>query len=106
MRSVPIASIEIDGGGRLLVRPSATSGDDFEFVYRTATGVRWRGADGSFYPVEVGSLSTATWFMEIVAAAKGEFGVNLQITQDTTWVSVPVGVQQEIESLVSRRDPV
>jgi hypothetical protein len=105
MRSIPIASIELDGSDRLLVRPLRGSDVGFEYIYRSATGVRWRAEDGAFYPVEVGDLSSALWFAEIVAAARAELGVDLRFSPDTSWVTVPDRIRHEIESLVSR-EPV
>ena len=106
MRSVPIAAVELDDNGRVLVKPPPGSDDGyFRFIFRSATGVRWRSQDGSFHAVEARSLTSAAWFENIVSSVRGELGIDLRLNDETRWVSVPDSVRREIESLVSR-EPV
>jgi len=97
MDFVPIAELSLVSG-RLHVKPQLPPSEDFEYIYRSATGVRWHKGDRSLVPYELGDLTHGAWFREIVAAAASEYGVRLQITPATTWRDVPDDVRAEIES--------
>jgi len=80
------------------VKPGVAENEDFEYIYRTATGVRWLRSERCLAPYEVGDLTHGAWFREIIAAAANEYGVRLEITPDTVWREVPAEVRAEIES--------
>ena len=97
MDFVPIAEISV-ASGRLHVTPGASQFNDFEYIYRTATGVRWLRAERCFVPHEVGGLTHGAWFGEILAAAASEYGVRLEVTPSTIWRDVSAELRSEIES--------
>jgi hypothetical protein len=101
MRSVPVAEIAVTSG-LVHVTPQVSSPEGFEYIYRSATGVRWLPAERCFAPAQRGALTHGAWFREIAAAAAGEYGVNLQITPATRWREVPDEVRAEIESYGSQ----
>jgi hypothetical protein len=101
MRSIPIAQIEVADSGLLSVAPAVPDAEQFEHIYRTATGVRWLPGSRSFSPARMAELSHAQWFAEIVDAAANEYGVRLEITPHTKWQNVPAEIRAQIES----RDP-
>jgi hypothetical protein len=103
VRSVPIASIEVDSFGRLLVRPDTTDTQLFEYIYRAATGVRWRAADLSFLPDDIRNASPARWFEIILSSVHDELGIDLHISVTTAWISVSPDARQEMMSLAFRR---
>jgi hypothetical protein len=96
--SVPIASVEVDRTGRLAVRPDTRDTAVFEYIYRAATGVRWRPADQAFVPYEVKGATSATWFGIIVSSVRSELGLDLRLSPATKWIMVPTDQRQEIES--------
>lgn len=102
MRTVPIASIELDTDGRLLVRPEIAETPLFDHVYRAATGVRWRPADRSFLPEEVKDATPSRWFEIILASVHDELGIDLCIDVGTKWISIPPGMREEMMSLASQ----
>jgi hypothetical protein len=75
MRQVPIAQVEVAASGLLHVKPSVPDSEDFEHIYRTATGVRWLKDLRVLAPARVAELSLAQWFGEIVDAAASEYGL-------------------------------
>ena len=95
---VAIASIELDHTGRLLVRPDSIPTTQFEYIYRAATGVKWRVEDHAFYPDEVKNVSPARWFQIIVASVHVELGLDLKLTPQTKWIQVPMASRREIEA--------
>ena len=102
MRSIPIAQIEVAESGLLNVAPEVPAAEDFEHIYRTATGVRWLPGSRSFSPARMAELSHAQWFSEIVGAAASEYGVQLQVTPQTKWQNVPADIRAEIEARSTR----
>lgn len=101
MRSVPVAEISVSSG-LVHVTPQVPSSEDFEHIYRTATGVRWLTAERCFAPAESGGLTHDGWFDAIVAAVAGEYRVRLLITPATRWREVPDAVRAKIESRESQ----
>ena len=102
MTFVPVAEISLASTGLINVTPQIPPSEGFEFIYRTATGVRWLTAERCFAPARKAELTHAAWFEEIVAAAAGEYGVQLQITPNTKWRDVPNDIRAEIESHATR----
>ena len=99
MRQIPITQVEVAGSGLLHVKPSVPDSEDFEHIYRTATGVRWLRDLRVLAPAKVVELSLAQWFAEIVDAAASEYGVRLTLTSETKWENVPEQLRSEIEAV-------
>ena len=98
MSVVAIASVEVDSTGRLAVRPDTLDTASFEYIYRSATGVRWRSRDRAFVPDEVKGASPAAWFRIIISSVRDEFGLDLQLRPSTEWVMVPMDQRRVIEA--------
>ena len=98
MRSVAISSIELCQDGRLAVRPNTTETELFEYIYRSATGVRWRMSDKAFVPAEPMTSSAAWWFGNIVSSVQSELGLVLRLDAATLWLAIPPDLHKEIES--------
>jgi hypothetical protein len=107
MEQVPVTSIELEHDGTLAVRPGWSDRSAFHFIYRDATGVEWRDADGAFYPYRLGGVDPLGWFKIIVAAARNELGVDLQVTQHTNWINVGSDLQSAIleETRMAQSNP-
>jgi hypothetical protein len=99
---VSIAAVELDGSGRLLVRPDTRDTGSFDFIYRAGTGVRWRSSDSAFLPDDVKDGSPARWFEIILSSVRGELGLELRLADSTEWISVPAQVRLEIQAQASR----
>ncbi|MEG3182268.1 hypothetical protein [Sphingomonas sp. LT1P40] len=96
MSQLAIAAVEMDGEGRLFVRPAS---GDFEHIYRAAMEVYWdRSSKRLFHPHAPRDWTSADWFRQIVAAVASEYGVQLQLMSNTIWVDVPAGARSEIEA--------
>ncbi len=94
MRQEAIVEVCIDGRNRLLVRSSATT---FDKIYRAAAGVEWDTAAGALASPVPREFSHSRWFEQIVTAAAGEYGIELTLTSDTSWMGVPADIRREIE---------
>ena len=101
MRSVSIASIEVAADGRVAVVPATDDTGMFDYVYRAAAGVHWDATAKCFAPREVGSISPLQWFRTILQAVHSEFGLRLQLSPDTRWVSVSPQLRRQFESEAS-----
>jgi hypothetical protein len=86
----------------LLVRPEFAETALFDYVYRAATGVRWRSADRSLLPEDVKGATPGRWFEIILASVHDELGIDLCIDVGTKWISIPPDVREEIVSLASQ----
>ncbi len=104
MRSVPISQVEIIEG-KLHVKPELPPSEDFEHIYRTATGVRWDRAKRSLIPYEPGKLDPADWFKEIVAAVMSEYGIRLEIITSTSWCSISQDFREDVSTWICSWPP-
>jgi hypothetical protein len=102
MSVISIAAVELDGSGRLLVRPDTTDTGSFDFIYRAGTGVRWSSSDKAFLPDDVRGGSLARWFEIILSAVRDELGYELRLADTTEWASVPAQARLEIEACAAR----
>lgn len=97
MDSAEIESVEVAPSGELLLRAAPDPRGLYEYIYRTATGVRWDSARSAFVAPTPREWSYADWFGQILADAKSELGVTLVLSSATEWVNVAPKVRQEIE---------
>ena len=106
MKEIPrmaIEEVEIDAASaRILVRPVVAPSEHYEYIYRTGTGVRWVPEQRALAPYEVGGMSPAWWFGQIVAAVRSEYGQRLELRPETRWTSVPEETRREIEAIVAQ----
>ncbi|WP_176693282.1 hypothetical protein [Arenimonas terrae] len=96
MKSDNISRVEIDSSGRLCVWPAAT---DFAYIYRAAMEVHWDEQGQFLYSPPPRAWSYTDWFAQIVAATKDEYGCDLRITSQTTWVNIDPALKELICAL-------
>jgi hypothetical protein len=101
MRTVAIESVEIDEAHGLIVRPHISPHEDFEFIFRTATGVRWNSTMRALTPVSGSTPSHAIWFGRIVDAMRDEYACTLALTSTTGWKNVPPELREVLEGVSS-----
>lgn len=104
MRTVPITEVEVIAG-IVHVRPDIPMSEDFEHIYRTATGVRWDRTKRCLIPYEPGTLTCADWFKEIVAAVLSEYGIRLEITASTRWCRTAQDFREDVTSWTATWPP-
>ncbi|MDR3264116.1 MAG: hypothetical protein LBT30_07400 [Clostridiales bacterium] len=79
--NVFIEKISLDKNGILSIAPKNGS---FEFIYRSATGVRWNENKRClFHKLSVDDVSVLWLYKEILSAIKSEYGVILKISPET-----------------------
>ena len=101
VRTVAIEVLEIDSEQRLFVRPHLSPGENFEFIYRSATGVRWDSVQRALTPVSGSLPAHGDWLRRIVDAARVEYWCALVATASTRWVNILPDLRRELEVLVS-----
>jgi hypothetical protein len=74
-----IAEIGIDEAERLYVKP--VSGD-FSHIYPAAMEVHWSPQEKSLYSPKPREWSYLNWYVQILYAAKDEYGILLVITEE------------------------
>ena len=93
MTTDKILEIGIDDKERLFVKPKT---ENFEFIYRDASGVNW-DINGQFlYSPKPTEMTYFDWFRQIILATKGEYGCELKITSETNWTNIPNELKNQI----------
>ena len=87
MKSIAISKIEIDDSGRLLVYPAVQDPVYFQHVYRAAAEVYWDNA-GYFHCPVPREWSYSQCLEQIRFAVRDELGIELEVLQDTAYISV------------------
>jgi hypothetical protein len=95
---ISIDEVEIDRSGRILVRPRIASSEQYEYIYRAASGVRWMSEARVLAPYETKDGSPAWWFRQIVVAVRDEYRQVLVLQPDTRWINVSIEDRSEIEA--------
>ena len=95
---VPIEEIEINTIVGILVRPRIPLAENYEHIYRTASGVRWHPQSRALVAYDVDGMPPEWWFRQIVAAVAGEYGQVLELRPDTRWKNVSELERKAIES--------
>lgn len=80
MSKDPVARVEIDDGGRLLVFPSSHK---FPLIYREGVEVHWDEQLQALYSPKPREWSYGRWFRHILDTAG-----TLQLTSETEWRNV------------------
>ena len=92
-----ILEIGIDLEGRLFVRPRS---QEFQFIYRMASGVRWDEKRCCIMISTDSRLPLVEWFKLIWRGAAQEYGVRLQIGSDAVWTGIAPGDRQAVEASI------
>ena len=97
MKQIPIEEIIIDAENRLLIRPEFGPGDNYEYIYRDASGVTWIAQLGCLGAREPEKWNHFNLFRQIILAVQGEYGELLLVTLETKWSNVPSALESEIK---------
>ncbi len=93
MTSDQIIEIGIDDKERLFVKPQS---EQFEFIYRDASGVSWDNKGRFLYSPKPTEMTYFDWFRQIILATKGEYGCELKVTSETNWTNIPDELKNQI----------
>jgi hypothetical protein len=94
VRSDAVEAIGIDERGSLWVKPATAA---FPYIYREAMEVHWDVKRSCLYSPVPRKWSYLDWFRQIKAAAR-EQGVELEVSQATSWVEVDPALRQAISN--------
>ncbi len=94
-----IAEVEIDGEGRLRIRPVK---EDLPHIWRAGVEVYWDPATRTLCSPRPLKWTYPMWFQQLVAAAASEYGVQLSLSSETYWSNVPPELRSEIEEMAER----
>ena len=98
MRNIAIERIEVNDSGQLLVVPGIAPDEDYRFIYRDASFVRWNDKLRCLYTApEMGKSGVTKQFTQIVSAVKDEYGDTLLITETTQLVNLPSNIEDELK---------
>jgi hypothetical protein len=97
MREIPIKEIQIDAAGYLRVYPDLPPAEDFGFIWRTATGIRWNGSGRFLTSVDQDRSGHLPWFRRVLDAVRSEYGCELTTSSQTQWTNVPDDVRSAME---------
>jgi hypothetical protein len=90
-----ISEVKITKSGELLLVILGDGKPVYQYVYREAAGVYWDNDLHGFKSTPVKQLSYSKWFFHIVGVAK-YVGVDLQLSNKTTWKDIPEKDKNEI----------
>lgn len=88
-----IKEIGIDNKERLFVVPQT---EQFEFIYRDASGVGWDDKGRFLYSPKPKELTYFEWYRQIILATKGEYGCELKVTNETVWTNISNELKDQI----------
>jgi len=96
MKQTPIEEIKIDEENRLLIRPKIRPDQNFEYIYRDASGVTWIDKVRCLGAREPDKWNHFDLFKQIIFAVHGEYGELLVVTSETKWLNIPTALESEI----------
>jgi hypothetical protein len=97
MREIPIKVIQIDAAGYLRVYPDLPPAEAFDFIWRSATGVRWNAVGRFLTSVEQDHSKHAEWFRRVLDAVRSEYACELTTSSETQWANVPDDVRSNMK---------
>lgn len=96
MPIILIEEVSIDANNRLFVRPRLLPTEDFEFIYRDATGIFWINNIRSLGAREPHRWEHIDLFKQILTAMQSEYGISLAIGEDTRWINIPAELHKQL----------
>lgn len=81
MKSLDLRTIEeigLDSHGHLFVRPVSANPDEFAYIYRDASGVRWSSQLRALHAYEPERWDPTDLYRQIIAAIPGELRALIQ----------------------------
>lgn len=94
-----IGEIGLDDQGHLFVRPLGASADEFTYIWRDASGIRWNTQLRALQAAEPARWKETELYKQIIASTYREYGVRLQTTPSTLWTCTPAELRTSIEAL-------
>ncbi|HSI75523.1 hypothetical protein [Lunatibacter salilacus] len=88
-----IKEIGIDEKERLFVMPQT---EQFEFIYRDASGVGWDDKGRFLYSPKLKDMTYFDCYRQILLATKGEYGCELKVRSETDWTNIPNELKDQI----------
>ena len=97
MSNVAIESMRVDVVGHIRLRPATPSRfDDYRFIYRDSSSIRWDETLFELYCLPVKGFSLVDEFRQICAAVSNEYGDLLIFTAETVFQSLPDDLVQQL----------
>ena len=93
MTTENIIEVGIDDKERIYIKPEK---QNFEFIWRDASGIRWDETKGILYTPKKGEWTFYNWYQQIIMATRNEYGCQLVLTDKTQWANIPSEVKREI----------
>ena len=97
MKPVPLAKVELDGKGRLLLYPA---GERYDYIYRAAAGVTWEPQGQFLHFGDPRGLTYPVCFQQIISVVASEYGHHLALSKHTEWINVPADLRNAIETSI------
>ena len=98
MSEVVVQIVRTDAGGRLRVRPARPSRwNDYAFIYRDASCVRWDDTTFELFIDPLQNLGMFEAFVRIRTAVLNEYGDSLALDTSTVFENVPQAVILQIQ---------
>lgn len=94
-----IEEVIVDALGHLQVRPQLSSGNDYSFIYRDASGITWLPDRGVLAAREPDRWEAFELFSQIVQAVRNEYGEYLVVSPQTRWTNVSTELRAKIRAL-------
>ncbi len=93
MKTDIIKEIKIDGSGRLCIFPEK---EKFTQIYRLAVEVHWDNEKLFLYSPKPREWSYLDWYNHITSLVRIDYGIDLLLTANTTWINIPSTLKEEI----------
>jgi hypothetical protein len=95
----PIEEIGLDAQGHLFIRPAGASSEEFSYIYRDASGIRWNTTLRTLQAYEPERWEATALYRQMIAAVRREYGVLLVIKPSTRWSGVSDELRAAIQAL-------
>ena len=102
MKSPTVMSIDeigLNAHGHLFVCPLAASVDEFAYIWRDASGIRWNSELRALHAAEPARWVTAELYKQIISAVEREYGIRLQAIPSTRWTRIPDDLRTALTAL-------
>jgi hypothetical protein len=83
MMNISIKRIIEMSDGDICIYPSGSDNGIFEYIYRTATGIRWDNKKNCFHEYEKDKWIDYEFIINTIISTKSEFGIILSLNQNT-----------------------
>ncbi len=93
-----INRVEVLDTGELLVGIESKGKPIYQYVYREAAGVYWDEGRRGFKSTSMNEWTCSQWYSQIVEIVRSSLGVELRLSKNVTWQSIPEKDKNEIQS--------